>query len=324
MPLICTSTYKPNLLFKNSHLNTIYPTLIRKVNNVKYQRQRIQTSDGDFLDLDFSKVNSNKLIVVLHGLESSSEHSYIKGIVKIFNQQNYDALAVNFRGCSGEDNNLVRSYHSGDTNDLKQVINYIQNTKKYSEIALIGFSLGGNLVLKYLGEESSAIDSVIKCAAVVSVPCCLKSSSDKLAENNNHIYMQRFIRSLKKKIKNKYSKFPQLIDIKKFENIKTFHEFDNLYTAPYHGFTDAEDYWQQCSSKSFIAAINIPTLIINALDDPFFGEECYPIQQADSSKFVFLETPKYGGHVGFTSFNKENEYWHETRIRQFVLENIDD
>jgi uncharacterized protein len=323
MPLIYASTYKPNLLFRNPHFNTIYPTLLRKVENIKYFRQRIETSDGDFLDLDFSQVGSNKLVIVLHGLESSSEHSYVKGVIKLFNEQNYDAWAVNLRGCSGEDNNLIRSYHSGDTKDLVEIIQYVQNTKKYSHIALVGFSLGGNLVLKYLGEQSTIIQSLVKCAAVISVPCCLKSSSERLAENNNHLYMQRFIRSLKKKIKGKHTKFPELIDLQQFANIKTFKDFDNLYTAPYNGFVDAEDYWQQCSSKGFISAIAIPTLIINALDDPFLGAECYPIEQAKNSQFVFLETPEYGGHVGFTSFNKENEYWHEKRIRQFILENID-
>ncbi len=334
MPILTQSTYKPNALFKYPHLNTIFPVIFRKVENIIYTRERILTLDNDFIDLDFSKVNSKKLVIVLHGLESNSHEYYVKGIIKAFNNIGWDGMAMNFRGCSGEMNRSISSYHSGISEDLAFVIDYIEQKKIYSEIVLVGFSLGGNVILKYLGERGGEgggersreragggnIPSTITSAAVVSVPCCLKGSSQQLAKRNNQIYMKRFIHSLKKKMKIKSEIFPSELNYNIFQKVQTFQDFDDAYTAPYHGFIDAEDYWAQCSSKKYVADIKVPTLLINALDDPFLDEECFPFQAATHNPNLFLETPKYGGHVGFTTLGLKNEYWHETRIIQFVHE----
>jgi uncharacterized protein len=300
MVILGYSNYQASFVFRNPHLNTIYPALFRNINNLNYKRERLYTSDGDFIDLDFSKVNSSKIAIISHGLESNSYESYMKGTIKALNQKGWDAVAFNFRGCSGEANNLLKSYHSGATEDLREVIQYICSKK------------GGNLVLKYLGEGGNSISS----AVTISVPCCLKEVSIKLAKSSNSIYMKCFLYSLKKKIKAKAQSFPDQINYKSFANIKTFYEFDNLYTAPFHGFKDAEDYWAQCSSLNFIPQIKIPTLLINALDDPFLGPNCYPFSYAEKSDCLFLETPKYGGHVGFASLNEQ--YWHEKRIIDFI------
>lgn len=314
MPIIPDSNYKPVFVFQNSHFNTIYSALFRQIPNIKYSRERINTPDHDFIDLDFFYQNSSKAILVLHGLESSSSEAYIKGTIKIFD--GWDGIAMNFRGCSGEDNYLLKSYHGGATEDLETILEYILKTKKYAQIGLIGFSLGGNLLLKYLGEKKHNFPSQIKWAAAVSVPCCLKSSSERLATKSNFIYMQTFLNKLKQKIKLKAQKFKGEINYKNFANLKNFYDFDNFYTAPFHDFKDAEDYWTKCSSKNFISDIKIPTLLINALDDPFLGLNCYPYAEAEKSSNLFFQTPQYGGHIGFA--NLSQRHWHEIAIKNFV------
>ncbi len=315
MPIISQSDYKAPWIFNNPHLNTMYPPLFRQIKDVQYCRERISTPDHDFMDLDFSKINSSKLVIAVHGLESSSHEKYVKGIITTFNEQGWDGVAINLRGCSGETNNLARSYHSGVSEDLETIIEYIIKHKNYRQIALIGFSLGGNLVLKYLGERKHNLPSELQSAAVLSVPCCLKSCSLRLAEQSNYVYMQVFLNKLKQKMKIKAQKFPE-INCEKLKDLKNFYDFDNFYTAPFHGFKDAEDYWQKCSSKSFVSDIKLPTLLINALDDPFLDEECFPFVAAKQSKYLYLETPKQGGHLGFMSFNKN--YWPENKIFNFI------
>lgn len=319
-PLNFTNTpiYEPAFIFRNPHLNTIYPHLFRKVTGIKYTRERLSTPDGDFIDLDFSSVASSKLVIIAHGLESNSNETYVKGMVKSFNKRKWDSVVMNFRGCSGEANLLPRSYHSGATEDLTCVIDYLKAHKNYAEIVLVGFSLGANLILKYLGESGHSIASSIQAAVAVSAPCCLKGSSTKLSKRSNQIYMQRFVTLLKEKMKQKAKTFPGLVNYRDFRSVRSFQEFDDLYTAPFHGFRNAEDYWEQCSSKKYVESIKIPTLLINSLDDPFLNEECFPFKAAALNKNFQLETPAYGGHVGFVSLKNKGEYWHETRAANFI------
>ena len=318
MPLVKQSTYKPPPFFKNSHIQTIYPSLFRKVNGIDYLRERIDTPDGDFIDLDWSRVSSEKAVIVSHGLEGDSQRHYMRGIIKAFNKRGWDGIAFNYRGCSGEPNKLLRSYHSGATEDLHTVICHVLEQNRYTKLALVGFSLGGNLTIKYIGERGSALSPFIQVAAAISVPCDLASSASRLSEKSNTIYTKRFIRLLKKKVKSKMQIMPGKINYDNFKTIKSLKDFDDLYTAPIHGFVNAEDYWSKCSCKQFISNITIPTLLINASDDPFLSKECYPLKESQKSEYFFLEMPKGGGHVGFVTFNSEGEYWHETRVTSFV------
>jgi hypothetical protein len=308
--------YSPPIFFKSGHLSTIYCGLVRKVDGVVQKRERIRLSDSDFLDLDWSDSNTptRKLVILLHGLEGDGQRPYITGSAKLFNQNGFDACAVNFRGCSGEPNTLFRSYHSGATEDLEEVITHILNTYSYSEIYLNGFSLGGNLLLKYLGERNT-VPKEIKGAVAISVPCNLRSSCEQLLTPKNILYAQRFKKHLIAKLRQKQPLFPERITDSDIKNIKTLKDFDDIYTSRAHHFKDALDYYTQCSSLQFLPNITVPSLIINAKNDSFLGEECYPIFEAGQNENLFLEIPKYGGHVGF--WGKNNCTYTEKRSLDF-------
>lgn len=322
MPLNSKSDYNPMFLFSNAHFQTIYPPLFRKVKGVHYVRERIFTPDRDFIDLDWSKVGADRAVIVSHGLEGHSRRSYVLGMIKAFNARGWDGIAFNFRGCSGEPNRLLRSYHCGATEDLHSVISHVIDKKRYSCIALVGFSVGGNLTLMYLGEKHDVLPSLIKSAAAVSVPCDLESSSKKLAQRSNMLYMKRFLKMCHNKIRIKMKIMPGEINDANYDSIKTFEDFDNRYTAPIHGFLHAKDYWSKCSCKQYLAGINIPTLLINAQNDPFLGKACYPLEEARNNPYLFFEMPKSGGHVGFVDFKSNGEYWHETKIAAFAANNL--
>ncbi len=327
MPLIPSDVYTPPFPLRNRHLHTIYPALFRHINNVPYHRERIDLPDGDFLDLDWSLHTgsaieeagdrADQLCIFLHGLEGSTDRSYIKGMVRSFNNNGWDTVACNFRGCSGETNRLLRSYHAGATEDLVAVIDHVRSKSGYSRIALIGFSLGGNLLLKYLGDYGATVPNEICGAVGVSVPCDLASSVNAMSISSNSFYMKRFMRHLRAKIMAKEAHFPGQIDISRLNEITTFQEFDGLYTAPLHGFANADAYWDECSCISGLEDIKIPTLILNAKDDPFLAPACYPVAAAKKNADLFLEMPLYGGHVGFVDKKKDGYYWSERRALEF-------
>jgi predicted alpha/beta-fold hydrolase len=320
MPVIPGSTYAPPILLASGHLQSIFPTLYRKVRGVHYRRERIITPDDDFLDLDWSPVGSRRIAVLSHGLEGNSTRGYMLGMARALNRSGWDALAWNYRGCSGQMNRTPRFYHSGATEDLHTVVMHLLSQGIYSEVALIGFSLGGNLTLKYLGERGGDLDERIVAAATFSVPCDLKSSAGELARPSRAIYMRRFLRSLEEKVRAKIAAMPGRIPDSGFEGIRSFREFDDRYTAPMHGFRDAEEYWRRNSCRQFLGAISIPTLMVNAKNDPFLAPACYPIAEAEANPNFFLEMPESGGHVGFVSFNREGEYWMERRAIAFLEE----
>ncbi len=308
------NTYKKPALLFNAHVETIYPALFRKVELTSYTRERIPTPDDDFLDLDWITTDANKLAIVSHGLEGNSQRPYVKGMVKAFSESGYDALAWNYRGCSEELNRQRRFYHSGATDDLECVVRHAL-TKKYEEIILIGFSLGGNLTLKYLGEAKRA--DVIQKAIVFSVPLNLHTSCVQLSLNSNWMYSNRFLKSLKKKVLDKAALRGD-IDTKAINTIKNLQDFDDRYTSVLHGYRDAIDYYTHCSSIQFVEAISIPTLIVNAKNDPFLSEDCYPTALLVNHPHVKLEIPTYGGHVGFTQSNKKGLFWSEERALRFA------
>lgn len=319
MPLIEQSTYQPPFLFRNQHLNTMFPSLFRKVQGVSLERERIETPDDDFLDIDWSRVGGNQLVIVLHGLEGNAERPYVQGILKAMNMQGWDGIGINFRGCSGTRNRQARSYHSGETKDLDLVIQRAIASGKYRQIALAGFSLGGNVVFKYVGEKGADLAPQISHAVGFSVPCDLQSCSYELSKWYNKIYLNRFLVSLKEKALEKRTMLEDRIDFDRMAKAKDFFEFDDLVTGPVHGFTGAVDYWTQSSSKQFLNNITIPALMINAYDDTFLSELCYPKELAKASKHFHLEVPRYGGHVGFYSPDKDGLYWSDRRVAQFIL-----
>lgn len=317
MPFIAKDDYRPPLLFRNTYVNTIYPSLTRQVPDLHYERERIDTPDADFLDLDWARQGSERLVIVLHGLESSAERGYVKGMVRRFYLEGWDGLGMNFRGCSGEMNRNLRTYHIGETSDLDWVLQHVLSQDRYREIVLIGFSLGGNVVMKYLGEQGSQLYPVIKKGIAISVPCEVMSANDEFNKLKNWVYLYRFMRSLNPKMHEKARMFPDLYQIT-HANPRNFGEFDGAFTAPVHGFASAEDYWIQNSSLTFIPEIQIPCLLINAQDDTFLSPACFPRELAEKSRLFHLLTPKYGGHCGFYTPGKRNVFWSEEQAWSFV------
>jgi predicted alpha/beta-fold hydrolase len=307
--------YKPPFFLFNAHLETIFPSQFRKVKLPPYHRERIDTPDQDFLDLDWLKQGSETLVIVSHGLEGDTTRPYMKGMAKALFEKGYDVLAWNYRGCSGEINNALRFYHSGATDDLATVIDHA-SSKDYTEIYLVGFSLGGNLTLKYLGEERTRPER-IKKAVVFSVPLDLHTSCLKISQSSNWVYSRRFLRSLHKKVLAK-SKTMRELDASQLKKARTLHKFDDIFTGPIHGFKNAIDYYTQSSSINVVTTIKIPTLIVNAKNDPFLSPECYPEDLLKSHPFITFESPEYGGHVGFTQFTKNGLYWSEERALEFL------
>ena len=314
MPIL-ESKYRAPLGFRNGHTQSIYPTLFRDVSDVQYRRERMETPDGDFLDLDWIKNSQIRLAIIAHGLEGSSESRYMKGMARALSAAGWDVAAWNFRGCSGELNRFPRGYHSGATEDLDSVISYALDQQGYQEIVLVGFSIGGNKVLKYLGERSPR--SELKAAVAISVPCDLAAGAHKLSLPSNYIYMRRFLKFLGRNIRARAEQWPDTISTEGFEAIKTFREFDARYTAPLNGFSSAEDYWRRCSCKQFLETIETPTLLITAEDDPFLTPSCFPVTEAQANPNFHLELAKSGGHSGFVEFNKDGLYWTERRALEF-------
>lgn len=315
MPLVSSQHKSPFYLF-NGHLQTIIPSLFRQVEGVPYERERLLTPDDDFLDVDWSRVGSDKLLVLSHGLEGDSERPYIQGMVKAFNQQGVDAMAWNYRSCSGEPNQLLRSYHLGASDDLDFVLRHALKSGRYHTVYLVGFSAGGNITLKYLGENPAEVPAQVKRAAVFSVPVDLKGSAQKIPK----VYTQRFLKSLGRKLEQKRRMYPDYVDLDDYHLLRSFPEFDDRYTAPMHGFKSAEDYYARASSRQFLKNIRIPTLLVNAKNDPFLSEACYPVQEAQENPCFYLEMPEEGGHVGFTENFRKDLYYSEARALRFLLE----
>lgn len=306
--------YKAPLLLFNRHLETIFPSLMRKVKLQSAVKERISTPDDDFLDIDWYRQSSHRCLIVSHGLEGNSQRSYVKGMARAFFEKGMDVAAWNFRGCSGEVNRQLRFYHSGATDDLGTIVDHIANS--YHEIFLVGFSLGGNLTLKYLGESPNP---AVKKATVFSVPMDLYSSCREISKPGNWIYSRRFLKALKRKVNEKAALRSDLVT-SGMDEIKTLLQFDDTFTGPIHGFQDAIDYYTKCSSIHFVNNIRIPTLIVNAKNDPFLSPECFPTETFKDHPNVRFEFPENGGHVGFSSFGEKGLYWSEKRALAFILD----
>ena len=320
MPVI-DCDYRPPCLLSNGYVQSILPSLVRRIDCSHFKRERLHTDDGDFLDLDWSRVSSSSmgktLLIISHGLEGHSRRPYVAGIARDANVQGWDALAWNFRSCSGEMNKTLRFYHSGATDDLNRVVEHAHGLG-YQHIHLVGFSMGGNLSLLYAGRHGRDLPPHVKSVAAFSVPCDLAASSRRLAERKNKIFMWRFLKDLREKIEAKALDFPDDVSADDCHQIKNFQQFDDRYTAPIHGFDDAADYWARSSCKPVLKDIRIPALLVNAQNDPFLPEACFPYAEAQQSEWLSLEVPRSGGHVGFIEVNNRQTYWMERRVVAFV------
>lgn len=294
-------------------MQTILGALFRHRAGVVFERERWELEDGDFLDLDWARRGSRRLAILSHGLEGSSSQGYIRGLTADLVGVGWDVLAWNFRGCSGEGNRLPRFYHSGETEDLRAIVSRVAGA--YESVALVGFSLGGNITLKYLGEAPP--HPRVTRAATVSVPIHLASCARRLdRERGNRLYRHRFLRSMRAKIAAKARQFPASLDVAGLDKITTFEQFDGRFTGPLHGFRDAEDYWARSSARQFLLKIAVPTLLLNARNDPFLTPACFPAAEASASPHLFLEAPESGGHVGFLDLGRGP--WWSRRVSDFL------
>jgi predicted alpha/beta-fold hydrolase len=314
MPVV-RSAFHPPAFLRNGHVQTILPVLFRRPPSVAVETERLELPDGDFIDLDGMRAGHRKLVILTHGLEGCSRNSYIRGMAAEVQRAGWDALAWNFRGCGEELNRLPRFYHSGETADLGALI--VHAAPHYEEIALIGFSLGGNVTLKYLGEappHASVVGGI-----GISVPVDLTASARKLdRERMNRIYLHRFLKTLIAKVEAKAMRFPEELDVAGARRIRSFQEFDDRYTAPLHGFRDAAHYWKESSARRYLEGITVPALLLNAQNDPFLAPECFPYKEAERSQWLTLEAPESGGHVGFQDLRHGLQPWSERRAVEFL------
>lgn len=301
---------------------TIYPFLLRSLVIPTYQRERLELDDGDFIDIDWLDNSTDRpLVVMFHGLEGDSSSHYARSIMGLFQELGWRGAVVHFRGCSGTPNRLPRAYHAGDSEEIDRILLKIidknQSLNSNTQLYVIGISLGGNALLKWLGEQGKKACHLIDGVATVSVPLDLAAAGKALDSGFNQIYTQHFLGTLKKKVLKKLDNFPGLFDAVAVAECTTLYQFDNLVTAPLHGFSNTDEYWTLSSSKPWLKHIQVPTLVINARNDPFMPSSFLPVQ-TEVSCSVLLEFPAEGGHVGFLSSPfPGNLTWLPQRIVRF-------
>ena len=315
--LIDYPSYTPAFGLSSGHVQSILPALFRQV-SVPFKRSTLALPDDDFLLLDtWQQPDSAAPWVILsHGLEGNSRRPYMQGMARAFYRAGWQVQAWNFRSCGGQMNRLPRFYHSGAIEDLKQVIDHVLTVHQARQIFLLGFSMGGNQTVLTLGDQDLP-DAVIGGAAF-SVPLDLAGCAYELAKPAQTLYMRRFLKDLKVKIAYKAAQFPELVSLDGYDEIRNFKDFDDRYTAPLHGFRDAQDYWQNCSSGPALKRLAKPTLIVNALNDPFLNASCFDCRLHKRCKNLFFETPISGGHCGFVRWRMNQTFWSEYRALAFA------
>jgi uncharacterized protein len=285
------------------HLQTLYARTLGRNYAVAYRRERWETPDGDFIDLDWldETPDAAKLLVLFHGLEGCSGSHYALSLLGEFRRRDWRGVVPHFRGCGGEPNRLARSYHSGDSREVDWILHRLREKNPQTRIYAAGVSLGGNMLLKWLGEEGKTAAAVVNRAVAVSAPLDLVAAAGALDYGlNRFIYTRHFLRYLRPKALEKITAHELTIDAQALRASSTFRQFDDLFTAPVHGFKDAKDYWRRSSSKPWLKEIKLPTLLINARNDPFLPASALP-QISEVSAAVSLEFPESGGHVGFVT-----------------------
>jgi len=299
----------------NGHLQTIVPAKLLKIPQVSFRRERWTCPDEDFIDLDFiDAAPEAPLVVMFHGLEGSSESHYARALMHAVRHRGWAGVVVHFRGCSGELNHGPRFYHSGDSAEINWVLRRLHALHPQRALYVCGVSLGGNALLRWLGESQHQADFV-QAACSVSAPLDLAQGGAALGSGFNRVYTSVFLKTLKPKCLQKLVQYPGLFDRKRMLAAKNLYEFDNVVTAPLHGYKNTEDYWDRASGKHILGDITLPTLVLNAKNDPFLPGQYLPTK---ASSQVTLEYPQQGGHVGFASPGwPANNMWLPKRVLHF-------
>ena len=313
---IVTSRFEPAWWLPGANLQTLWPYYFRRRAQVDLIRERLELPDGDFVDLCLTGNAGGPVVAVFHGLEGCVDSHYVKSVLAAIEKRGWLGVLMHFRGCSGEHNRLARTYHSGDTGDIGFLIDSLHQRFPGVPIAALGYSLGGNALLKYLGEADR--NGQVHAAAAVSVPYVLAEGAKRLNTGFSRLYQRRLIGLLKRKIIDKFSDRDCPPDISEILKLNDFFSFDDKITAPLHGFAGVEDYYTRSSSRQYLRSINVPVLLVHARDDPFMTENVIPAED-ELSEYVQLELAQTGGHIGFVSGKAPGYpvYWLEQRIIEF-------
>ena len=313
------SAFKPAWWLKNAHMQTIWPTLTRPKVKLKLFRERLELNDGDFLDLDWVEAKDSRapIVIVLHGLGGSINSPYAPGTLQAVHKAGWRGVLMHFRGASEEHNRLARSYHAAETSDLSEFIFYLKEKEPDTPIACVGYSLGGNVLLKWLGETGAR--NPLTAAIAISVPFDLNKVLNRFNRGLSRFYSRYLLQQLTQNVVDKFSGSYSSLDLEKIKKATSFSDFDNNYTAPVHGFDSAYDYYHRASSRHYLKEIQIPTLVLHAEDDPFMTPDAVP-EDNELSDYVTLELSPQGGHVGFVAgpWPWQAEYWLESRIPEFL------
>jgi predicted alpha/beta-fold hydrolase len=325
--MIQESSFKPAWWLPNAHAQTVYSTLARNVQAPVNHLERLELADGDFIDLAWATkglTSQSPLVVMLHGLGGNIHSKYIAGLMQAFNARGWRAVLMHFRGASQEPNRLPRAYHSGETEDVGNVLKILSEREPHTKKAIVGISLGGNVLLKWLGEQGS--QPYVQTAVAVSVPFQLRMIADKVNRGFSRVYQTYLLRQLRQVFTRKWEKHENTlpVSIEDLKALQCFWTFDHNITAPLHGFAHVHEYYRKSSSVHYLHSISTPTLILHALDDPFMTPDVVP-KMEELSSMITLELSRRGGHVGFISGNVPGKpiYWLDQRIPEHLQQYLD-
>ena len=321
-----TKPYTAPSWLPGGNTQTLYPYFKKPAPLFTYRRERWELDDGDFVDVDWADGSADcPLVIFFHGLEGGSSSHYILSTINTLRKYHWRSAVIHFRGCSGIPNRLSRAYHAGDSTEidwmLQRITDQMQTINTPQSVYVVGVSLGGNALLKWLGERGEQAKKLVSGVATVSVPLDLAAAGSALDIGFNQVYTRHFLNTLKYKALDKLEQFPGLFDAQALKKCTSIYDFDNLVTAPLHGFRDTDEYWRLSSSKQWLGHIQVPTLVINARNDPFMPASVLPSQQ-DVSPAVTLEFPQEGGHAGFIQGPFPGKLnWLPKRILSFFYHN---
>lgn len=316
--MIVKSEFEPGLLWRNRHIQTIVPNTLYPIAKVALKRERVELPDGDFIDVEWTTGTGGPIVIVLHGLEGSIRSRYACNIMQKIHSLGMRGAMPYFRGCTGEPNRLPISYHSGFTQDLDYLSGLLKQREPNTPLAAVGYSLGGNVLLKWLGESPHA--SRLATGVAVSVPFDLGICSDAVEKGLSKVYMWELMGRMRRSVKRKFDRIPSPIPLPDIDALRTFREYDDSLTAPLHGFKNAEDYYARCSSRQFMKNIKVPTLVVHSADDPFMTPAAVPTD-AELSESVRFELSQRGGHVGFVQGSPfKPRRWLDERIGRHLNE----
>ena len=302
----------------NGFIQTVAPTLTQRKPQITYIRERISTPDDDFLDLDWLlQTDKEKLVILSHGLEGNSNKVYITNAAKYFQDHQYNVLAWNNRGCSGEENKTLKLNHHGETDDIHLIVNHAIRKYGFRKVYLMGYSLGGSITLNYVARKADILPKEILGAVAISTPCDLRSASQSLDERKNWFFKDLFFKKISKRVIGKELQFPNTFDVDKLKKVKSWKDFDNEFSAKLCGFKHADDFYDNVSSLPHLPKIKMNTLILNAINDPILTEKCHPKEMVKSNKNLKLILTDHGGHVGFLERNHQHSFMERAALQFF-------